>query len=140
MTTLPPPPSAVAEYFRLRRSTLKQLTPEDLSFNEALWRRLPDTAAPNGPPLAAGVSEMAYMASDDVEAASEETAVPAPRCGGCGREYRPTRPWAKFCSPACEQRARRARRRAGTIGVNAGPHENLRAERAGGAKRPSLSE
>ena len=31
---------------------------------------------------------------------------------GCSKQFASTRKWAKFCSPACEQRARRAARKA----------------------------
>ena len=26
-------------------------------------------------------------------------------CGGCGKQFRPKRPWQKQCSPRCRQRA-----------------------------------
>ena len=41
-----------------------------------------------------------------------ETEAPAPtaemrRCDGCGGDFRPARPWSRFCSPACRLRAHR---------------------------------
>ena|SRR5215469_349744 len=45
---LPPSPAAVAEYFRRRRSTIAEFSPDDILHNERLWvigiGRLPDSA------------------------------------------------------------------------------------------------
>ena len=30
-------------------------------------------------------------------------------CGACGRAFRPSRPWTRFCRPACRLRAHRSR-------------------------------
>lgn len=43
-----------------------------------------------------------------------ETEAPAPaaetrRCDGCDSDFRPARPWSRFCSPACRLRAHRRR-------------------------------
>ena len=67
-----------------------------------------------------GEGKMAYAHAYDVVAISptgeQKTHAPsgataARRCGSCDAEFPPTRPWSRFCSAACEQRARRARRR-----------------------------
>jgi hypothetical protein len=68
-------------------------------------------ANPETPETAEG--EMAYAPADDYQAVSgsssgENEVRP---CEACDAEFRPTRPWSRFCSPACEQPARRARRR-----------------------------
>jgi hypothetical protein len=52
---------------------------------------------------------------DDVAvppAHGHKTQAPAPtiemrRCDGCGGDFRPARPWSRFCSPACRLRAHR---------------------------------
>ena len=67
-----------------------------------------------------GEEKMAYAHAHDVVATSPTSeqkthapsdAIAARRCESCDAEFPPTRPWSRFCSAACEQRARRARRR-----------------------------
>src|SRR5215471_19502391 len=36
-TTLPPSPAAIAEYFRRRRSTISEFSPDEILHNERLW-------------------------------------------------------------------------------------------------------
>jgi hypothetical protein len=36
-------------------------------------------------------------------------------CGGCGKHFRPERPWQKQCSPRCRQRAYVRRRPFATL-------------------------
>ena len=68
-------------------------------------------ANPETPEIAE--EKMAYVLAYDVVATSPVSAQKsaAQRCESCDAEFPPTRPWSRFCSPACEQRARRARRR-----------------------------
>ena len=68
-------------------------------------------ANPETPEIAE--EQMAYAPAHDVVATSpnSEQKTVARRCESCDAEFPPTRPWSRFCSPACEQRARRARRR-----------------------------
>jgi hypothetical protein len=72
---------------------------------------LESRANPETPEIAE--EKMAYAPAYDVVAASpiSEQKTAARRCESCDAEFAPTRPWSRFCSPACEQRARRARRR-----------------------------
>jgi hypothetical protein len=67
-------------------------------------------ANPKTPEIAE--EKMAYAPAYDAVATSpvSEQKNAARRCESCDVEFPPTRPWSRFCSAACEQRARRARR------------------------------
>jgi hypothetical protein len=53
------------------------------------------------------------------EMAARTTAAGTRECGACGRSFRPSRPWARFCRPACRLRAHRSE------GANESPPEAL---------------
>ena len=42
-------------------------------------------------------------------------------CQGCGDQFTPARAWQRFCSPACQERAKKRRLRAENAGTNADP-------------------
>jgi hypothetical protein len=42
-------------------------------------------------------------------------------CQSCGDEFTPARAWQRFCSPACQERAKKRRLRAENAGTNPGP-------------------
>ena len=64
-----------------------------------------------------GQKRVSSALDDDVEvppAEGHETEEPAPtaemrRCDECGGDFRPARPWSRFCRPACRLRAYRTR-------------------------------
>jgi hypothetical protein len=98
----PPPPAAIAVYFRQRHGSIAELTPADLLHNERLW---------------AGICgrEPAAAGQDGGEAGSPAPSEGSPLsrtkmavCEECGGEFRSQRSTARFCSQACQKRARRA--------------------------------
>jgi hypothetical protein len=42
-------------------------------------------------------------------------------CQSCGDQFTPARAWQRFCSPACQERAKKRRLRAENAGTNPGP-------------------
>src|SRR5262249_27426161 len=80
-------------------------------------RRVRYEALPEGvfPGIGKGQKCVSLAMDDQVGgslADSRETEAPAPtaemrRCYGCGGDFRPARPWSRFCSPACRLRTHR---------------------------------
>jgi hypothetical protein len=74
---------------------------------------LPSECRSNAETSEIAEEKIAYAPADNVVPSSpisgQKTA--ARRCESCDAEFPPTRPWSRFCSAACEQRARRTRRR-----------------------------
>jgi hypothetical protein len=108
-----PTPVLIRQYFMLRRPADlgRGFSPDALKFNDATWN---DIVA--GKPF----QTTPYRQSEVVkptDGSSEEAASvthfsPAPEahgCEGCGTAFRRTRPWSRFCSAACKQRAYRKR-------------------------------
>jgi hypothetical protein len=82
-------------------------------------RRVRYKEPPEGLFLVSGIEEKCVSSAldDDVEvrpADLHETEEPAPtagvrRCDECGGDFRPARPWSRFCRPACRLRAHRSK-------------------------------
>ena len=109
---LPPPPWAVRDYFarRIRPNLGGELGVDTTAHNESLWvevvARGPRAPAPERPDEAEATLDV------PVEGASSVTHFRLPpegRCSECDREFRPRRPWSRFCSDACKMRAHRRR-------------------------------
>jgi len=124
---MPPPPGRVIEYFAGRRGTLSQLTPEDLTFNDRLWRKacgLPDEMSREEELIAAqdarfpGARGALCVTGRCTDVLAPERRVthksacdePGCRsCARCGRLFWPRRPQTIHCSSACRQKAYRLR-------------------------------
>lgn len=127
---LPPSPAAVADYFRRRRYTLTEFSPDDIMHNERLWVveicGLPDPASePSEMPSEGGSAGRGSMTgSREVLGAlpvpvthQDAGAIPfsltegAPICLVCRKAFSPRRKDAKVCSNRCHKRASRERQR-----------------------------
>ena len=83
---------------------------------ERTLRRVRYREQPEGVFLGSGTGQKCVSSpvADDVESlpANGRKAAPAPavetrRCDGCDADFRPARPWSRFCCPACRLRAHR---------------------------------
>jgi hypothetical protein len=123
LVTLPPPPSAVREYFsrRVPANLGRGLTGEEAAHNDSLWG---DIVA--GRPLQTGTvqhSEAEKAPDGSLQGTASVThfqaanlAADLPRCEACGHAIRrPGRRWSRFCGDACKQKAYRRRRAAGFL-------------------------
>ena len=87
------------------------------SEGERTLRRVRYREPPEGVFLGSGTRQKCVSSpvADDVDslpANGRKTAPPPPavetrRCDGCDADFRPTRPWSRFCCPACRLRAHR---------------------------------
>ena len=59
--------------------------------------------------------DMESLPANGRKAEAEPPAVETRRCDGCDADFRPARPWSRFCCPACRLRAHR--RLAGDTGA-----------------------
>ena len=109
----PPRPALVRQYFMLRRPADlgRGFSPDKLKFNDAIWNDIVSGKPFQTPPCRQ--SEVVKPTDGSLEEAASVThfspATAAHRCEGCGTAFRPTRPWSRFCSAACKQRAYRRR-------------------------------
>jgi hypothetical protein len=122
MTPLPPTPAAVAAYFKQRRGSLTELTPEDARHNERIWLvgacGLSESEAAalmaGAPSPAAAMPIGAALEAENGGSRAEEVMPviqgPDPRCNACGQHFQPRREWSRYCTVNCKQRAKRARR------------------------------
>jgi hypothetical protein len=87
------------------------------SEGERTLRRVRYREPPEGVFLRSGTGQkcVSSLVADDVEilpanrrkAEAPPPAVGTRRCDGCGADFRPARPWSRFCCPTCRLRAHR---------------------------------
>jgi hypothetical protein len=120
VTMLPPRPSAVVEYFRRRRCSLNQLTAEDLTYNDWLWRQACGLSGGREADIAAQDALCRRWRGPGArKSGGDSSGGRSPKsyiCEDCGGRFVAKRR-ARFCSTRCQVAAYRAGKRGGVLEV-----------------------